>query len=135
MDLLSLTYTSQAVAGLNEAAIERILHSSQGNNALDGITGFLLFDGAAFVQVLEGAEDAVDDLLARIKADPRHRDLEVSDRRAVAQRAFPDWTMGYLCVDGTLGNAAAVTRALDRDTPPPVRALLARLAGPLGERG
>lgn len=124
MEVCSLTYSSKAAGPLEDGAIERMLYGAQVNNALDGITGFLMYDGRSFVQVLEGTQPAIEDVMERITGDPRHCDVVVTDQRTIKQRAFPDWTMGFLRLDGTTGNAEAVERALRRDTPAPVRDLL-----------
>lgn len=128
MDLQSLTYTSVAGRALDDGELERILYSAQTNNALDGITGFLLFNGHAFLQVLEGVGPAIDDVMGRIRADQRHRDVTVVDDRSIEGRAFPDWTMGFLRLSGLTENGDMIERALRRDTPEPVKARLIEMA-------
>lgn len=134
MDLASLTYTSQATRVLEQGEIERILYGSQVNNSLDGITGFLMYNGRSFLQVLEGTPSALQDVMTRIKADPRHHELVITEQRPLAARIFPDWTMGYLHLSGEVGNAAAIDRALRRDAPSPVREMLTAMAQTLVER-
>ena len=128
MDLRSLTYTSLAQIDLDEHDLERIIYSARVNNALDGLTGFLLFNGQSFMQVLEGSKRAVDDVMARIRVDDRHRNILVVDDRPVDGRAFPDWSMGYLRFDGQVEGARAIDKALGRDAPEPVRTMLASMA-------
>lgn len=93
MDLISLTYTSLARLDLQNSDLEDIHRSARELNALDGITGLLVFNGTHFLQVIEGAHDAIDDLLERLRRDPRHTGLEVRDERGIASRSFPDWSM------------------------------------------
>jgi hypothetical protein len=131
MELHSLTYTSLAQIDLDETDLERIIYSARVNNALDGLTGFLLFNGGSFVQVLEGSKRAIDDVMARIAVDDRHRNVMVVDDRRVERRAFPDWSMGYLRFDGGVEGARALNRALGRETAEPVRALLTSMAAQL----
>jgi hypothetical protein len=128
MDLHSLTYTSLAQIDLDEADLEQIVYSARVNNALDGLTGFLMFNGGSFIQVLEGARRAIDDVMARIATDPRHRNILVIDDQPVEVRAFPDWSMGYLRFDGQVEGALAIDRALGRDAPERVRAVLTSMA-------
>src|SRR5258708_22974646 len=45
--------------------------SERSNRKLD-ITGALGFTGRYFIQCIEGRTDAIDALMARIQADPRH---------------------------------------------------------------
>jgi len=131
MDLCSLTYTSQPVGLLDDREVERILYRARVNNGLEGISGFLLFNGEAFIQVLEGTPTAIDDLMNRIRADPRHHHVAVVDRQALVERSFPDWTMGFLRLGGSVANAAAIDRALSRQTSDKTRALLFDMAGAL----
>ena len=128
MDLHSLTYTSLAQIDVDETDLERIVYSARVNNALDGLTGFLLFDGKGFIQVLEGSKRAIDDVMARIATDRRHRNVLVIDDQPVESRAFPDWSMGYVRFDGRVEGARAIDRALARDTSEAVRAVLTRMA-------
>ena len=93
MTLKSLTYTSLARLDLSADDIEAIHRTAREVNALEGITGLLIFNGTHFLQIIEGAHDAIDDLLERLRRDPRHSGLEVRDERKVKERSFPDWSM------------------------------------------
>ena len=78
-------------------ALRDILSVSRRNNARDGITGYLIFDGETFLQILEGLKATVEATAARIEADKRHREMSVLAFKASANRLFPDWSMaGYL---------------------------------------
>ena len=70
-----------------------ILQASRHNNALDGITGLLWFDGTHFVQVLEGPEESVRTAYERIAADPRHEALELLSDRRLDKAEFGYWSM------------------------------------------
>ena len=93
MRLKSLTYTSVARPDLQPADIAAIHHVSLDLNALEGITGILIYNGERFLQVIEGARNAIDDLLRRLLADDRHSQVKVEDERHIAEREFADWTM------------------------------------------
>ena len=93
MELTSLTYTSLARLDLQTTDLEEIHRSARELNALDGITGLLVFNGTHFLQIVEGAHSAIDDLLERLRRDPRHSGLEVRDERKIRERSFPDWSM------------------------------------------
>jgi Sensors of blue-light using FAD len=127
--LRSLTYSSWASRALVTSDVERILHSCRVNNGLDGVTGILIYNGGAFVQVLEGAPDALDDTLERIRRDPRHRDLSVRDDRPILERNFPNWDMAYLELENghTLGQEA-LERALERPVALPTLRLLQEIS-------
>jgi hypothetical protein len=73
----------------------RLLHQCRENNRRQGITGMLLYNDGNFVQVLEGPQEAVDRLLATIKHDLRHKGVLELLRGDLAERQFPDWSMGF----------------------------------------
>ena len=60
MNLISLTYTSLARLDLEVPDLEQIHRTALELNALDGITGLLIFNGTHFLQIIEGAKDAID---------------------------------------------------------------------------
>lgn len=70
-----------------------ILRQAAARNGLDGITGLLYSQDAEFLQVLEGPDDSIIDLIDSLKADPRHRDLQILLDRETEDREFGDWTM------------------------------------------
>lgn len=119
MLLKSLTYTSWATPGLLPADVESILQSARTNNPLQGLSGLLIFNGSAFLQILEGVEPAVDELFGQLRRDRRHSNMSVRDERMIERRSFPDWAMAYLRLeDGRFVGESAVERALTRDVPP-----------------
>ena len=122
MELKILTYTSWARAGLRPDEVAAILSAAKINNPLDGITGLLIFNGTAFMQVLEGSEAAIDGLTARLVGDPRHSNMSIRDSRLIEARSFPNWSMAYLRLDsGEFQGQDEVVKALSRDLPQPVR--------------
>lgn len=124
-----VTYSSYATAGVQPSDLEAILATSQRNNARDGLTGVLMFNGAIFVQTIEGPAAVVDGLMARIGDDQRHCEIEVRDSRTIRRRIFPDWSMGYVRLDGGwLQGQYHVIDALSRTMPRPVRQILNSLA-------
>jgi hypothetical protein len=93
MNLKSLTYTSFARLDLAAADLEAIHRTARDVNAIEGITGLLIFNGTHFLQIVEGAEQAIDELVERLRRDRRHTGFEVRDERLVDERSFPDWSM------------------------------------------
>jgi hypothetical protein len=128
MELKSLTYTSWARPGISDADIEAILRSAHINNPLDGITGVLIFNGGAFMQVLEGSEQAVNEMTGRISTDNRHSNFFIRDERLIEERSFPDWSMAYLRLkDDEFIGEDRVQRALTRRIPEPTRNIIKAL--------
>jgi hypothetical protein len=54
MSLKSLTYTSLARLDLEAGDLEAIQRTAREVNALEGITGLLIFNGTHFLQIIEG---------------------------------------------------------------------------------
>ncbi len=92
--LYQLTYISTARATLILADVEGILQTSRRRNALNGVTGLLIFDGKRFLQALEGSLEAVEATFSRIAVDQRHRGLVKLSSRHVDAREFGNWSMG-----------------------------------------
>ena len=107
MDLKSLTYTSYAALDFDAGQLEDIHRTARDLNALDGISGLLVFNGTRFLQVIEGSETAVNYLVERLRRDPRHTGFEIRDERNIERRSFPDWSMELVRVEGTYLNAKA----------------------------
>ena len=98
--LRSLTYVSRATSPMSETEFMQLGLEAGRLNALDGITGLLVFNGERFCQTVEGAPNGIDDLLARLDRDPRHCDLEVLSDEEVEVRRFRSWDMQLLTVPG-----------------------------------
>ena len=73
--------------------LKQLLDQSRADNARLGISGVLLHYDMTFLQVLEGGEQVVLDLLDRIGTDPRHNGMEVIFTQGEYQRVFQDWSM------------------------------------------
>ena len=92
--LRRLVYRSTAtIAEDDVAALDAIFTSSTRNNRRNKITGCLAHPDGKFVQVLEGDAARLDELMKRIRADKRHKDVTVLGEWAIEQRLFPNWTM------------------------------------------
>ena len=128
MKLTSLTYTSLARLDLQASDLEAIHRTAREQNALDGITGLLVFNGTHFLQIIEGAEDAIEDLVERLRKDPRHNGFEIRDRRQVDARSFPDWSMELVRVNaGYFAARDTITDRLPNTVPVAIQARLLRM--------
>lgn len=89
-----LVYCSRATFDTGSLQIlAEILGVSKRNNERENLTGALAVNDGWFLQVVEGPRAALDRLLDRLSADPRHTDLELLQRLPVAGRLFSEWTM------------------------------------------
>jgi FAD-dependent sensor of blue light len=93
--MLSLVYVSSATQLFSEEDLKALLHQSRGKNARLGLTGLLLYKDGNFMQVLEGAEDAVLGTYAIIQGDPRHHGILELTRQQIQEREFGTWSMGF----------------------------------------
>jgi hypothetical protein len=80
-------------------------------NALDGITGLLVYNGERFCQTVEGAPAAIDSLMERLQADSRHHDLAVIDDAVIPQRRFRSWDMQLLALPSERDAALAFAQS------------------------
>jgi len=95
--LASLLYVSQsALSPWHERSqVEDILTVARSRNRQLGVTGALVFTQARFAQVLEGPKTSIDELMASILRDERHRDVEVVLTEDIPERRFPSWSLAY----------------------------------------
>ena len=91
--IASLLYTSTAAANIDSGDVFAIIEASARRNPSRGVTGFLIYDGRAFLQYVEGPQDALDDLLGQLAEDRRHGDVRILHRAESGTRLFPKWAM------------------------------------------
>jgi len=128
MKLTSLTYTSLARLDLQTTDLEDIHRTAREQNALDGITGLLVFNGTHFLQIIEGSESAIEELVERLRRDPRHTGFEIRDRQKVDARSFPDWSMELVRVNASYFQARdTIDDRLPDTVPGAIKARLLRM--------
>jgi hypothetical protein len=128
MSLKSLTYTSLAGLDLEAGDLEAIHRTAREANALDGITGMLIFNGTHFLQIIEGEPAAIDDLMDKLRRDPRHSSVEVRDERMVERRSFGGWSMELVRVSASYFKARqTIAERLPEATEPAVRDRVIRM--------
>ncbi len=89
-----LTYVSKLNALLSEDDILEIGRISSVNNRKIDVTGILISVRDYFFQILEGEEAIVDELVEKIRRDPRHNEITVlSAETGCEERLFADWDM------------------------------------------
>ncbi len=93
--MIRLVYTSTAVKDLSSEDLLQILKSCRKNNSANDITGILLYAKRTFFQALEGEESILLPLFEQIKKDPRHTDVTLIETKAITEREFPYWNMGF----------------------------------------
>ena len=97
MPLVSLIYTSASVQDGDGIGVigqlQDIISTSIRNNAPNYVTGALVFDGANFIQVLEGEENRVMTTFRRIGLDSRHAGVTFIGMDVITERLFGSWWM------------------------------------------
>ena len=90
-----VVYRSRVAGLMPESALRELVEYSRAYNAAHGITGLLLHSSDRFAQVLEGEEQGVRELYARIQHDVRHLQVVTVSEGPEPGRRFPDWSMGF----------------------------------------
>ena len=91
----SILYQSTAQTEFPSNVDHDILEAASRHNTEMGVTGYLLRTRSKYFQLLEGADDVLDDLLAIIGKDNRHTEMQILSDNTSSQRCFTDWAMGY----------------------------------------
>lgn len=95
MMIRAVLYQSTAKTDFPSPADQDILETAWHHNGEMGVTGYLLRTRSQYFQVLEGADDVLDDLLGMIRKDPRHADMQILCDNTSNHRQFADWAMGF----------------------------------------
>ena len=94
MSLCRLVYKSKTSWDiLSNQLLAQLAERSEENNRMLDITGLLILSDETFLQVLEGPDDAVNELYARIVSTPLHREVTLLSYGQVPARNFEDWRM------------------------------------------
>jgi hypothetical protein len=124
--LFHLGYVSTQTRPLSRDEILAMLTHVREHNHACGVTGVLLHREGSFFQVLEGVEEDVRNIFARVTHDTRHERIEVPFEESIEEREFPDWRMGFVELDGVdMSKLEGTSDFLTRSTDP--RELFTRL--------
>lgn len=93
--LVEYLYVSEPEQPLPIGTMNTLVDSCQRYNKAHDITGMLIYDGKRFMQVLEGEQAPLFELIEQIKHDDRHHDFIELFCCPIKQRNFPQWAMGF----------------------------------------
>ena len=96
-----IVYISTADA-LSEGQLDAIVAGSVRNNVKTAVSGFLLYNGRNFLQLIEGEHAEIGDLIGVIEADDRHDGLVRLIDEGITTRACPDWAMWQIALHDDL---------------------------------
>ena len=88
----AILYLSTLTEDLSRDELKEIQTKSAIKNKALGVSGYLYFDGAKFLQYIEGEEDTLMPLVKLIREDPRHTFL-VETEEDIEVARFPEWSM------------------------------------------
>ena len=91
-----LIYSSEAAAPMQADDLEQLLNNARLSNAGNGITGALIYAEGMFLQILEGDMTRIQNLMAKIRRDVRHRNVIVLREGEVPFAIFGNWKMAYV---------------------------------------
>ena len=96
MAICQLIYYSTATTLLCEEQLAGIVKQARAFNGSHAITGILFYAGEQqLLQVLEGEDNAVQELYGRICQDRRHTNVTTVLYETTARRLFPGSTMNF----------------------------------------
>ena len=93
--MIQISYISSATPPMSTEDLLVLLRQCRENNAGRGVTGMLLYANGTFLQVLEGPDQVIDDLVEIIKKDSRHSNIKMLYRKPIERRQYSDWSMGF----------------------------------------
>ena len=88
-----IAYISQYTGDDIKTDLNDIYQTSSKNNRNVGISGVLLFYEDRFLQALEGRRSDLENLMAKIQKDPRHKNVVRIIDKSIDERTFEDWNM------------------------------------------
>lgn len=126
--LVHAYYVSLKSRHLGDQDEDAILNVAQSENMRQGITGFLLSGEHHFLQLIEGPEREINQLLTNLRADFRHEILFETPPEPAVMHRFHAWSMGYGAVPS---GELLIQTALECDTHPTFDTLATRILGRL----
>lgn len=96
MALKTFVYVSNSELGTDPAKVAQVVAHAARFNRMAGVTSVLLTDGQRFFHYLEGPDDGMDAVEARIRSATSHVSLRVLAGGRVTTRQVPYWPVQLL---------------------------------------
>ena len=93
MNLARFVYISRAVGEFGPLEVMQLRSSAERHNKLCGVTGLLLFNGQAFVQLVEGPGTNLKSVIDRITHDAQHNRIQIIEQGPTDCRQFSSWAL------------------------------------------
>ena len=94
--LRRLAWSSIPSPSFSASGFDEIVANARRNNERHHVSGMMLYTGAHFLGVLEGAEWDLANLWQKLARDDRHRDLRRIGDVLCGDRWFPKWMMSRM---------------------------------------
>ncbi len=91
----SLVYVSDTSKDLKKADIQKVFDFTTDWNINHDISGFLVYKGGNFIQLLEGNEKTIKSLFKRISKDNRHVNVTIILEENISQHSFDGYESGF----------------------------------------
>jgi hypothetical protein len=95
-DLIHVIFVGSAASDFSEHDTVKFLNEARKANRKHDVSGMMLYIGGCFLQLLEGEAAKVDSVCRMIFRDKR--EMRKILREPIAEREFPEWTMGFEAV-------------------------------------
>lgn len=88
-----LIFCSRPSFDFSREDLLNIMVSAQEKNNHEQLSGLLIFHRHKFIQLIEGSDNKVDGLFAKIQRDPRHTGIKTLFYQSSPTRVLPTWVM------------------------------------------
>ncbi len=106
--LRQLVYRSRATRPMDHAGLRALLLQARERNALEDLTGLLVYHEGCFVQWLEGPASGVERVWQSIQHDDRHTEVEALPTPWSPLRLFAGWQMQLASSEDPAAESTAV---------------------------
>jgi len=114
MHIIAYKSDYQGASSEIESTLLDIAEKSTKNNQAIGITGVLFLHNHMFLQVLEGAQDALERLMSHLQLDSRHKNIVRIIDEEILGRSFGNWSMdSFNLSDGESIDLRELTKIVD----------------------
>ena len=111
-ELRQYVYVSKTADRLGQPEIMQILEASARNNPSRDVTGFLMYDGQNFLQLVEGPPSSLTELMRTLETDPRHSSITHLEDHAIDERSCGTWRMNRIALADDIATRQAKLRAM-----------------------
>lgn len=94
-----LIYASKVNCDLSTEAAAKLFKIAAQRNSDHDISGFIVYDGIYFLQLIEGSVENVNSLYENIISDDRHTNILLLGIDFIEERDFESWHMGFIDSD------------------------------------